>query len=199
MSDTEIIQAILNGGEKESNAFQYLYYDQKFRSKAEKTVRKYQKLRLEKWEDIFHDGLIKLATNIKLGKYRSDSEMVNYFGGICKNLCREKIRKENKEAEFPELGLPPEKVEDLQTPLDLMYSEDLKNTLRDAIQQTGDNCREILKNWALSFSSVEIAEKQGLKNEQTARTYVNRCKTKLREYLRNNPGLLKILKDLRWL
>ncbi len=199
MNDTEIIKAIREGGNAETEALQHLYLDSDFQSKAKRVVQGNRKLRLLSWDDIFHISLIKLATQIKQGKFSGNTKLVNYFGGICQFTYYEESRKEKKEKEYPDFELPPSSVEDLLTPINLINRKDLVAALEEAIGQLDEKCQEILTLWKLSYSSVEIQEKIGFKSDDVARVSINRCKTKLKKLIRGNKRLMEILKDLRWI
>lgn len=205
MNDTAIIQAICEGGEAEHEAFLFLHNNQDYQTKAYATVKQYKSLRLTSWKDIFHESLIKLITQVKAGKYDKDkgfykdTGLIYFFQGICNFTCLEKTRSERKEKEYPVLELPPGKIEDLETPLQIIYTKELKQLLKDALGMLKEKCQHILVLWSEQYSSNEIAEMVGLKEGASTRNSVKRCKENLRERLRNNPRLLNELTELRWI
>ena len=197
MNDTQIIQAIKAGGAAENQALEYLYHDEKFQFKAKAALFPPNQLRLETWEDVFHESLIRLVTQIQLNRYEGESGLIHYFAGICRMVRMEKWRKENKEAEMPEMPVLIKIISDFFGPEDLIHIASLKGCLQDAIQTLKERCRSLLKLWAMGIPSKKIAEKLEFKSEQVVNVSINRCKKNLRESLKENPQLMNILKDLR--
>lgn len=197
MNDTQIIQAIRAGGAAENEALEYLYHDEKFQFKAKAALFPPNQLRLETWEDVFHESLIRLVKQIKLNRYEKESGLIHYFAGICRLVRMEKWRKENKEDEMPDLPLLTQIVSDFFGPEELIHIASLKGCLQDAIQHLKERCQSILKLWAMGIPSKKIAEQLQFNSEQVVNVSINRCKKNLRNRLKENPQLMNTLKDLR--
>ena len=197
MNDEAIIKALKNGGIDQERALSFIYKDTEYREGVKMVVRGYRQLRLESWEGIFHESLIHLVKCVLMNKFRKETSLKNYFLGICRNKCREMIRKDKKAP--PTLELPAEDPELVRSPIDIILSDELKDMLREAVNQLSASCQKVLRLWALSHSMKEIAEEMDYSGDRVAITYNSRCKSQLRKLLGQNPNLLNLLKEYRWL
>ncbi len=182
MTDAQIIDAIVNQDEMvEKEAIAFLYKNEHYRTITQKIARNHRALRLYTWEDVYNESIIQLIKSIKKGNFKGDRSLLDYFKGICRNICSEFYRKENKDQQ----RLDPKDIptEDLRTPFSIALEEDLKRIMREAFAKLSKRCQEILTLRMKGFSMREIAKMLGLSNERTAITYAARCRYQLRDFL----------------
>jgi RNA polymerase sigma factor (sigma-70 family) len=199
MNDTQLIQAIQSGGTEEQKAMNFLWNNQNYRQKAKYAYRRSRRLRLSKEEDIFSEAMVKFISKLKRKDFRVDTQLINYFSGICANTCKERYRKENRENEFDTEILPLKAVQNNDTPLEFKLREDLRDALQEALSLIDEKCQELLRLWKLSYSSEEIMQLAGLSSNDVVRVTIGRCKEKLRKKLKNNSSIYEKIKELRWI
>lgn len=197
MTDIEIVEAIRKGGTTEERAMIYLCNNKVLQKKAKYFFRR-SGLRLAGLEDVFDESFVRLVSNIRTHSYDENRSLSVYFGGICGNVCKEMRQKEIKEAPFP-VDAPIKRIKDVQTPYEIMHTQEQKDALRAVLKLLTDKCRQGLILWAQKYSNKEIAHIMKFNNAAVVGTTLMRCKKKLRTYVMNNPELLKILKESRWL
>ncbi|MEM7103649.1 MAG: sigma-70 family RNA polymerase sigma factor [Bacteroidota bacterium] len=197
MKDDTIIAAMKAGGREQEKALSYIYHNEDYRKGVRYVVNNFRQLRSEDWEGIFHEGIVHLTKCLVMEKFRQETSLKNYFLGICRNKCREMVRKDKKTP--PTLDLPPEDPDQVKSPLEIMLGEELKDMLRAAVKMMSKRCQEILQLKAMSYSMKEIAEELELSGERVAITYNSRCKQQLKNKLQENPNLLNILREYRWI
>ncbi|GJM31241.1 MAG: hypothetical protein DHS20C18_02420 [Saprospiraceae bacterium] len=185
MTDTQINDAILKGGKAEKDAIAYIYQDEDYRTNTQIIARNHRRLRLTEWMDVFNESIIQLVKSLKKGNYKGDRPLLDYFKGICRNICAEFYRKENRDQQ----RLDPRDIpmEDLRTPYLIAVEEDFKAIMRKAFAELSEMCRQILTLRMKGISMREIAKILGLSNERTAITYAARCRNRLRDILEKTP------------
>lgn len=141
-------------------------------------------------EDIFHEGIIVLDRNIRLGRYQPDASLRGYLYSICRFLWQNEWRKKQKNYSMESA---PDKNDD-QTPEIHFFNEERKLHLQKVLNLLDESCRTILKLWKLSYSMEEIASYLSLSSAQMAKKYKYRCMKKLMLALDRQPHLLEALK-----
>ncbi len=186
MTDAQIVDAIVNqGGNEERKAIAFLYQNEHYKTSTQKIAHSHRRLRLHTWEDVFSQSIIQLVKSIKKGNYKGDRSLLEYFKGICRNVCSEFYRKENRDRDrIDPRDIP---IEDLRTPYLITVEEEFKQILREAFAKLTERCQNILSLRMKDFSMKEIAESVGLRNERTAIVYAFRCRQQLRDILESTP------------
>ena len=179
-SDQLIIEGIQKGGVEREKFIHYLFdTHQGFLHK----VRKKQFLSIEEAQDAYADAVVKLASQISLGKFRGDSKLSTYFYTIFYNKCVDVSRKKASHTsttieEYPELSDPAANI------LHKMDVADEARQVRGVMDSMGATCKEILLDWAyMGYSMEEIAQRRNLKTADSARSLKYKCLKKLRELL----------------
>ena len=179
-SDQLIIEGIQKGGTEREKFIHYLFdTHQGFLHK----VREKQFLSLEEAQDAYADAVVKLASQISLGKFRGDSKLSTYFYTIFYNKCVDVSRKKASYTpttveEYPELSDPAANI------LYKMDVADEARQVRGVMEKMGETCKEILLDWAyMGYSMEEIAQRRSLKTADSARSLKYKCLKKLRELL----------------
>jgi RNA polymerase sigma factor (sigma-70 family) len=144
--------------------------------------------------DIYHDGIVALDRNIRVGKYRGESNLQGYLYSICRFIWNNEWRKRSKvqTGEIQDFQLEP----DNETPELILRSQEETNLLRQVIGLLDDSCKKILTLWKQSYSMQEIADALELSSPQMAKKYRYRCMQKLMNELDNQPKLLNALKHV---
>lgn len=197
MKDTDILKAILQGGTAEDKALDFIYNAAAYRDGAKKIYHTFSNIKLKTWLDIFHDTIIQLVKSIRLGKYNQENSVLVYFLGIYRNKCREALRQTT--GLRATLEIPPEDITDLQSPIDTLLSEGLKDLLRQTMQRLDEKCRNLLTLWSEKYSMKEITQQMKLTNERMAITYNARCKKKLIKLIGEDTQIEKALTEYRWI
>lgn len=197
MNDTDIIKAILKGGIEEDKALDFIYNSTVYRDGSKKVYHTFSNIKLKTWLDVFHDTIIQLVKSIRQGKYNQENKVLVYFLGIYRNKCREALRQTT--GLRATLEIPPEDITDLQSPIDTLLSDGLKDLLRQTMQRLDKKCRNLLTLWSEKYSMKEITQQMKLTNERMAITYNARCKKKLIKLIGEDTQIQKALTEYRWI
>jgi RNA polymerase sigma factor (sigma-70 family) len=172
MSDIEIINLIKKG--KHSKALTRLY-------KIYPAVLKYVNgtgASSTEAEDIFQDALLIFMDKIYDSNFHLSATISTYIYGICKNLCREKLRYNNR------LSTTDKELDDdgLQKDLEEYMMEEKKyQALESILLETGKKCMDLLKMYYYdNLSMKEIAAKLGFSSETSTKTQKYKCLEKAR-------------------
>lgn len=140
-------------------------------------------------EDVFQDAVVLFDRNIRKGQFEQKSSLSTFFFSIAKfHWIGQRSRRKTTE----ELAERRE-VESESGPEDAYITEERKNMLEKAIEQTGEKCRQLLSLYKLSYKMEEIAEITGLSSAAMAKKAVYQCRLKLRAYLKQSPQMLREL------
>lgn len=165
MKDIEIIDRIKKGDE---TALDYLY---------KKNFRMMQKLILrnngteDEAKDIYQDALIVLWQKVTGDdEFTLTSKISTFLYSVCQNLWRKELeRKKRHTNDQPERSETPDQD-----------AEERNAIINKCIQELGDTCRKILTYYYFDrLSMVDIAEKLGFANSDTAKTKKYKCKKEL--------------------
>ena len=164
------------GGALRDQSIEFLYRNTELRQKIFGYLKRLGSTN-EDIQDIYHDGFVVLDKNIRNEKFRGESSIEGYFFSICKFLCLNQLRKNQRVSLVNDV--------ELTAQLD-----------KDSIALvTGDSCKKVLTLWKLSYSMTEIAEKLGLSSPEMAKKKRYQCHQKLILLINNNPELKKALLD----
>ena len=173
MNDKELFQRLLKNDEQAYELVYKLYrgdFVQWFRGKF--NVQQDDAL------EIFQSAIVILYENINSGKFKElTSSLKTYIFSIGRNLgmelARYKKKKQTQDNLFEKLVL--EEKQD---------KSELFKKVNQAIAQLDDTCREvILSHYFEGLNSVQLAEKMGYKNADTAKTKKYKCMQKLMQLI----------------
>ena len=179
-SDQSIIEGIQKGGADREKAINLLFDNN---LGFLHTVRKKLFLSLEEAQDAYTDAIVKVASQVRLGKFRGESKLSTYLYKIFYNKCVDVSRKKASNTatwveEYPELSDP---ASDLLRNLDV---KDEAMQVRRVMEGMGEACKNILLDWAyMGYSMEEIAQRRNLKTAESARSLKYKCLKKLRELI----------------
>ena len=197
MTDKELTNAILKSDKEEDKALSFIYNHKEYRQGAQKVFNSFKNIKIKTWLDIFHDSIIQLIKSIHQGKYNQESSLMIYFFGIYRNKCREALRLSTGKKAVVEL--PPNDIADLQSPLDVIFGDDLKILLRNTLDKLDEKCKQLLTLWADNHSMKEITEQMALSSNRIAITYNARCKKRLIKLIAADPAIEQALNEYRWI
>lgn len=128
-------------------------------------------------KDIFQDALIVFWQKTMQGELVMTSKISTYLYSICQNLWRKELERKSKlSSEQVETG-----VEDTE-----MFSNEKIKAIHDCLNQIGESCKKILTYYYFDdLSMVEIAEKMGFANADTAKTKKYKCKQELDKLIKS--------------
>ncbi len=179
-TDQSIIEGIKKGGPYREKSINLLF-DSNLGFLH--TIRKKLFLSPEEAQDAYADAVVKLTSQISLGKFRGESKLSTYFYKIFYNKCVDVSRKKASNAhtkveEYPELSDPAANL------LHKMDVADEAMQVRKVMEKMGETCKNILLDWAyMGYSMEEIAQRRSLKTAESARSLKYKCLKKLRELL----------------
>ncbi len=143
-------------------------------------------------QDVFQDAVVLFDRNVRQGKYNGKSTLDTYFFAIAKWRWVT-LRRQQK----PGVALAPEDAEPVAEPADArIIADEHRAVLDKALEQTGQDCKKLLKYTGLQLSNEEIAQEAGYSSPEMAKKAVYRCRERFRELLRQQPGLQAILQSM---
>lgn len=179
-TDASIIEAIIIGGQRRENAIKFLF--DHHLGFLYKIKRKFF-LPEEDLQDAYVDAVLKLSTQISLGKFRGESKLSTYLYSIFFNKCVDLSRKKQSHTIVVEDAIL-EMAKSAENLLHLMEVKDEGIWIRKALGKMGDSCKKVLLDWAYwGYSMEEIAKRNELKNAKSAKSLKYKCLKKLRSLL----------------
>lgn len=196
IEDSELIQQIKAGDPEASLAIKYLLQSKKWFRFAIKQS-KYQRGNHEDAKDIFQESITKLVSNIAQGKFKGKSSLYKYYEGICKNIAKEKFRKNNRLKGLKEkINLFSFRTKPYNFDVIVFNEKDqeqLQELLEKTIELVDKPCIEILKMKLRGWSNEVIAEKLD-KSKSAISSKVSRCYKKMQVFLKENPTIYNKIK-----
>lgn len=134
-------------------------------------------------EDIFQKALLQLAIRYKKEKFVIKTSFEAYLFTVCKNLWRRELNKTKLKVtkEVP-LEL---KNEDRDIALSVLEQKRWE-LFNESLERLSENCKAILKLFFAKVSYAIIVERLSYNSETVARQRVFKCKTKLKEIVKND-------------
>lgn len=179
LSDSEIIKRIRKGGNEMEEMASFMLNEFKgYRQRISAKVG----LSQDDLNDAYTDAIIKTIRQVKNGSFNGKSKLSTYFFSIFRNTAvdvfRKKTTKQVKETEL---------FEHSSVEKDLMSALEIKDRFIktvDYIKNIGEPCASILLDWAyFGYSMKEIAQRNSLSNEESARSMKYKCLKKLKASL----------------
>ena len=157
-NDSDIIEAIRDGGRQVEQAMQYLYNKTSMRMAVKRFV-KNSKGNNEDAEDVFQDGIIALVKKIRSEAPDIHTNLRGYLFTTCKNIWLKESGK--KPEKLPIDNENEDRAENGKTPEDLLAGAEQKAIIAELMNQLKEACRNVLTLWSLNYSMKKIAEKTG--------------------------------------
>lgn len=133
--------------------------------------------------DAYTDAILKLIRQVRDGKFKKESKLSTYFYKIFYFTAVDYSRKSTTHDREIDLNSLTDRESMV---LDALKSSRSINALKDKMNLVGKECKSILVDWAYGeYSMKEIAQRNTLKNEESARSMKYKCLKKLKALMRN--------------
>jgi RNA polymerase sigma factor (sigma-70 family) len=121
-------------------------------------------------EDIFQEALVIFCRKAEDPKFELTVDPFHYVKQVGKFLWLNQARKTKIDMEFND------GIEIPEASTDFLEKEIRLRKVESALEQLGDQCRNIINSfYALGMSMVDIAKKFNLRNEKVAKVLKHRC------------------------
>ena len=187
MTDEELMQLICGSEKARDTALRYLYKEVDWLSMGVQHLKKNGIAAADAKDDV-QEAFIYFDRNVRSGKFdKTKGTLKNYFLGICDG--REFVRKRsnkriNKDIETDTMILPMYKNPETE-----FLDDEIKSVVNRLLNQLDNRCRELLKQYMLSFSMKEIGERLGIQKIGAVTKAAYDCRQKFGELIQNNPSL----------
>lgn len=189
-SDADLLDAIQAGGSAREKAMEYVY--KQHIGSVLSFVGSRNGTR-EEGKDIFQDAVIQLLISIQKGTFQGNSAISTYLFAISKNLWYRRFSKNVREDQYQTQMVPIRETS--ETPEMVLMEEDQQLKIGDLLNQLKPKCKEVLLLWGRKFAMKEIAAQLGYNNEQVVRNKKNHCLKELKEQVRVNPEVRKLIQE----
>jgi RNA polymerase sigma factor (sigma-70 family) len=147
-------------------------------------------LREEEAFDAYADTILSGIEKISNGTYQGKASLKTWLFQIFHNKCVDLIRKRttnkrsiNRTAEIDDTNIQ------IQDPIKSILQNLIDTTdfeiLKQKLKQLGENCNQMLQQWAEGFTDKEIATQLGYKTAEVVKTSRLRCLEKLKQLYKN--------------
>lgn len=144
-------------------------------------------------KDVFQDAVMILIRQVVSNKYDDSTSVEPYLYTISKNLWLNKLKR-NKKVQYVDSVAEQEHHEIISLHIE---RKEKQNTVKNALKQIGEKCYKLLTAaFYDEMSQKEIAEVLDMKNAQTVKTYMLRCRKKLLDKINSTPDLRNELIEL---
>ena len=141
--------------------------------------------------DVYADTILSAIDKIRNGSFEGRSSLKTWIYQIFHNKCVDLIRKTttNKNSIHRTLSIS-DLLFQLSDPAKSIVQKLAEQTdsdlLREKLREIGENCKQMLMQWADGCSDKEIAQEMGYKTADVVKTSRLRCLEKLRQLYKNN-------------
>ena len=146
-------------------------------------------------ESFFLEGITKGMHSIVKGDFREDGSVVGYFKKICYRLWLSAMRSDNARKAREEKVGHTITTADL-TAEDLIFQEQRAILLNEILDKLGKGCADIMLLKAGGYSTKEIVNKTDYSSISSVDKRNSICMDKLRQLMKDNPQVMKLLKEL---
>ena len=132
-------------------------------------------------KDIYQESFIILYHNLRKTDFKLESQLKTYIYAICKRLWLNELKYKSRQSvlndETEVHGLPESGMEQM-----VEEHEDKFNTMHQSLEELGEPCSEIIKDFYLTKCSMEeIAQKMGYTNADNAKSQKYKCLQRLKK------------------
>lgn len=181
----EILDAVTSGKHR-------LAFDLFYKSCWPKVLKHIQKNNGSKAEaeDIFHDALIVLFKQVKLGKYNREHDPDGYVFVISRNLWLNHAKRQNRSVPLDSHDPPAQ--DDIHQSI---VSEEWREQVMALMTTLGERCRELLSLTIFhNLRLTDIMEKMGFGSIDVVKTKHYKCKQRLIKAVKENVSIKEYLK-----
>lgn len=181
--DRDIINNLLQNGTDRKKGEEQLFSHYAYF--IEQAVHKYS-FQEEEAFNIYADTIIAAIGRITNGSFEGRSSLKTWLFQIFHNKCVDLIRKKttNKSSVNRVLPIPDmllQMADSTKSAIQEMMDRTDKELVRKKLKEVGENCRQLLLQWAEGFTDKEIASTMEYKTTDVVKTSRLRCLEKLRQ------------------
>jgi RNA polymerase sigma factor (sigma-70 family) len=185
--DQEIINCLHKGGTEKIKAEDQLF--SRYSYFIGEAVHKYALLREEAF-DAYADTILAGLEKIINGSYQGRSSLKTWLYQIFHNKCVDLIRKKstNKSNVYRTSAIDDHQFQVSDTVKSIIQKLVDKtdfDLLKERLSQLGNDCRQMLQQWAEGFNDKEIAAMMNYKTADVAKTSRLRCLERLKKMYKN--------------
>ncbi len=165
-------------------ALHHLFADPALRTQVIAYIRKHGGTQ-EDGEDAMQEAVVIFDKNFRAGRFKGDGTLRGYFFGIVKWWWYSRNRSHK-----PMLDFNPDIYDaEVESHEDLLIADERINAIREALQEIGERCQQILTLWGQNVSMEKIAEAIGLRDRIAAKREAYRCRERFTNIIKSNPRL----------
>jgi RNA polymerase sigma factor (sigma-70 family) len=183
-TDQHLIALLRGVAPERETALHYIFVASGWRAAAYRAIRALGG-DLHDAEDAIQEALIVLDEHVRAGRFQGASTLKNYFIGICRGRWQSN-RRSLRRIEWTDAPLPAQSA-DPEEPESLLLQNELKNAIRELLEQMDERCRELLRMYKLSYAMEEISNALALGNANNARQRIHQCRQKLARLMESAP------------
>jgi len=133
--------------------------------------------------DAYTDAILKLIRQVRNNKFKGESKLSTYFYKIFYYTAVDISRKKTTH----EVDLDLSRLSEREAlVVDVLSHQPNLDKLKEKMNLLGFECKSILIDWAYGdFSMKEIAQRNNLKNDESARSMKYKCLKKLKTLMRS--------------
>jgi RNA polymerase sigma factor (sigma-70 family) len=185
MTDSQFMERVLSGGRLMHKSVEWFYHEH-FKL-VYQAIRK-KRLLEEEAIDAYSDAITSFIENIRRHRFQGKSKCSTYFIRIFNNKCIDIVRKKTTN-----------NIDRNTVSLDAVKKENIHNdseeyeilNIADILVHLSKICRDVLMDWSDGYSMNEIAQRNGLKNANTARSKRYECFKQLKSFIQKSNILLE--------
>lgn len=194
LKDEELIRYLREGNaEQRDQALKQLYFDQDLEHKAKSKVLRYGGSS-DDAENFWIEAILKFDERVRDGLQLSTATVHTYITGIVKWAWYNRTNQQREFVDWDD-AMSIKDEEAIDPELRVIDDEDAQ-LLQWCIEQIkAERCHQMLRDWALSHSPIEIADTFHLRNADAAKKETMRCRERLTEILVQHPTIRDRLKE----
>ncbi len=192
-TDTEIIEGLQLGGDREDAILKYLYSN--YYPRIKKFILSKGGNNVEV-KDIFQDSVIVFYQNVKANKFKLDAKISTYLFTLAKNMWI------NRQKKLSKIGSLDSLYSDIKAknsqPIDFLLDNEKNEFVLELLGLLSDDCRKILTlSIYQRLPMKRICEIMGYQNEQVARNKKSKCLKYLKQAIQKSTNFTNTYKELK--
>jgi RNA polymerase sigma factor (sigma-70 family) len=142
-------------------------------------------------QDLFQNALLDLYLNIKIGKYKDEQPMKNYFMMICQYKWLNHLRKNKRQQTF-ELQTQNLEAEDYIEAV--LFKEELLNLLEKYLSKMTDSCKAVLSAFYYEKKRLSVIAEENNWTLNFAKKKNYDCRQKLKKVISDDTDYKKMVR-----
>lgn len=147
-------------------------------------------------DDIFQETVVSFIDVVKKGKFRMEASIKTFLVSIARNLWLNELKKRER-AGVREKSFETSKDASEMDVSHYIGDREIKQELRELLNQLGESCRKILILFYYeNLSMKEMVSHLHYENEQVVRNKKYKCLQQLTGILKENPSIARQLSEI---